>query len=105
MQQSPYVTAVPTIVAQMREGKEDDDDRAQPRQTWQPPDQGAQTVYVYRTADGKLVFSDTLIADEEPEAPIIDNVPPAPTNRKAPPFYVIVLLLLCLFLFLDSADT
>src|SRR5437588_8689267 len=100
---SPYAQKVPAILADMQQEREEDDPK-QPEQEGQE----RKKLYAYRTEDGKIVLSDTLIEDQEPQAPIIDSTPPAdqrPTQKNEPPFIAIVLLIFSIFLLLDSADT
>ncbi len=104
MQTSPYVSAVPSILAEIDKGRGDDGPTTgQNTETGEP-----EILHVYPLEGGGLVFTKTPI-ENEPEAPIVDSKAPEtdkrPTTPKDPPYFLHFLLLLLLFLGLDSLDT
>lgn len=104
MQTSPYVNAVPAILAEMEKGREEDETTTgQKAETGEP-----EVIHVYPLEGGGLVFTTTPIEDK-PEAPIVDSQEPEtdkrPTTPKEPPYFLHFLLLLLLFLGLDSLDS
>lgn len=102
---STYAKKVPVIIAEMEQKREDDDKERQADPTEQPPDK---VVYLYPFEGGGIVMTDTPIEDE-PEAPVVESreleTDQRPLPRKAPPYFLHFVLLLLLFLVLDSADT
>ena len=111
MQSSPYTKAVPAILAEMEQERQEDDK--------QQPDQKTQTeqeevIYVYRTTEGGMLLSPTKIGEgeaKEPQAPTVDSTTPTTdhrpttTSRREPPIVLYFLLLLVFFTVLDNADT
>ncbi len=98
MQQTknPYAQTVPSILAEMQDGREDDNQ--------QPPAQQVKR-YVYRTDDGGIYISPTKIGEEEPDAPIVDSQDTHPTAKREPLYFLHFLLLLLIFIALDNIDT
>src|SRR5947209_6206920 len=102
MQSSKYARQVPAILAEMEQERERDDKQ---------PDQGEQVpekvVYIYPLEGGGVVFTETPI--DEPAAPNVVSAEPEtdqrPITRKDPPYFLHFLLLLLLFVGLDSAGT
>lgn len=111
MQTSQYAQAVPLILADMEQGREEDEQRnAPPDPTPQP-----QRMHVYPAIDeegnvGLLVTKTPLPPQEQEQEPhIVESgefeIDRRPTTQKDPPHFWHVLLLLLLFVGLDSADT
>jgi hypothetical protein len=110
MQASQYAKAVPAILAEMGQERQDNDTP--------PPDSGeeaAQKMFVYRTDTGGWLISPTKIQegepgeeDEQPEPPIVDNreleTDARPPAKKEPAYFLHFLLILLLFVALDSFD-
>ncbi|MGH2495792.1 MAG: hypothetical protein ACRDIV_13925 [Ktedonobacteraceae bacterium] len=100
---SQYANAVPNILADMEK------DREEGQEAQQQPDQRDDVpelvIHRYRVEGGGVILS-SIPLDEDQQPPIVDSKPSvtAPA-RKAPPFFVIALLIFSLFLLLDSADT
>jgi hypothetical protein len=101
---STYAKKVPVIIAEMEQEREDDDKRRQADPTGQPPDK---VVYLYPFEGGGIVMTHIPIEDE-PEAPVVESreleTDQRPLPRKDPPYFLHFVLLLLLFLVLDSAD-
>lgn len=100
--QSQYAKRVPAILAEMEKGREEDERADHQEETGEP-----EVIHVYPLEGGGLVFTKTPIEDE-PEAPIVDSMEPETDQRsprKDPPYFLYFLLILLLFLGLDSADT
>jgi hypothetical protein len=104
MQSSKYARQVATILAEMEQEQERDD--KQPDQDEQAPEK---VVYIYPLEGGGVVFTETPIEDEEPQPSIVECREPEtdqrPIQRKGPPHFLHFLLLLLLFVGLDSGDT
>src|SRR5256885_1086719 len=105
MQTSQYAHAVPAILAEMEQGREEDETR-QPDQDEHVPEK---IIYVYPLEGGGAVFTETPIEDEAQAPRIVDSSDPEsdqrPTQRKDPPYFLHFVLLLLLFIIFDSADT
>lgn len=103
MQSSKYVSAVPDILAEMEQERERDD--KQPDQDGEPE----KVLYFYPLEGGGIVMTETPIEEDEPAAPKVVSAEMEtdqhPTQRKDPPYFLHFLLLLLLFVCLDSADT
>ncbi len=102
--QSQYAKRVSVILAENEKGQGDDETTTgQQAEIGEP-----EIIHVYPLEDGGLVFTTTPIEDE-PEAPVVDSTEPEtdqrPVSRKDPPYFLYFLLILLLFLGLDSADT
>lgn len=95
-QQSPYAKTVPSILAEMEQGREEDGREQQ-------PDPQVKR-YVYRTDDGGIFISPTKIGEDEPDAPVVDSEP-EPTTGRPIPLFVHFLLMLLIFVTLDNSDT
>jgi hypothetical protein len=102
---SQYANAVPAILAEMEQGRREDDNQQRPDHNGQE----GETVHVYRTSDGGVLFTHAPIGEQEPQAPIVDSQEPEtdtrPRQHKDPPYFLHFILLLLLFVGLDSADT
>jgi hypothetical protein len=98
--QSQYASAVPAILAEMEEARQEDE-AMRPDQDGEA---GQKVIYVYPFEGGGLVFTDTPIEDE-PDSHIVNNRGPEPTTRREPPYFLHFLLILLLFVLLDSADS
>lgn len=99
--QSQYAEAVHTMLAGHDGGGED----STPPQT--DPDE-QQTMYVYRTNDGGIFISPTLVNEQETQPSIVESQPETdtrPATRRSVPLFVYFLLLLFLFTALDNVDT
>ena len=98
--QSQYANAVPAILAEMEEARQQDEASR--------PDQGGEAgekvIYVYPLEGGGLVFTETPVEDE-PDPPIVDSREQEPGTRREPPHLLHFLLILLLFVLLDSADS
>ncbi len=105
MQASKYASNLPAILAPLNETNGD----AAPQNGNEQKEGARKKIYIYRTVDGDMVASETLLTAVLGEpSPIIDNkspIPAQPTTRREPPFHALILLIFCLFLFLDSLDT
>ena len=103
-QTSQYAKALPAILAEMEKEREEDETQ-QPDQDGQGD--GEKVVYVYPLEGGGVVFTQTPI-DEEPQTLIVNTQEPEtdirPPQRKDPPYFLHFLLLLLLFVGLESAD-
>lgn len=104
MQSSKDARQVPAILAEMEQERERDD--KQPGQGEQVPER---VVYIYPLEGGGVVFTETPIDEDEPAAPNVVGAEPEtdqrPITRKGPPYCLHFLLLLLLFVGLNSADT
>jgi hypothetical protein len=98
--QSQYAKAVPAILAEMEETRQEDED-SHPDQD---REEDEKVIYVYPLEGGGLVFTDNPIEDE-PDPPIVDSQGPEPGMRREPLFFLHFLLILLLFVLLDSADS
>ncbi len=98
--QSQYANAVPAILAEMEEARQEDE-ASQPDQGREA---GEKVIYVYPLEGGGLVFTETPIEDE-PDLPPVDSRGPEPGTRRETPYFLHFLLLLLLFVLLDSADS
>src|SRR5258708_38933753 len=98
MQTSPYVTAVPTILADMEQSREEADNH-QPDQEDEPGSEAVEKLYVYRTDNGGWLASPSRIGeedltteDDQPQAPIVESRAPQtgtrPTTRHDPPYFL-----------------
>jgi len=103
---SPYANDMKDILAALQE-------RGDEQQNPLPDEEKVNTVYIYPTSEGGLLFTPTRIeGDEDPQPRTIveseeETPQPAaqPTKRGEPPHILYFVLILLLFLFLDSADT
>jgi Baseplate J-like protein len=97
---SQYAKEIKYILATLNEqGNED--------ATPLPEEEELDTIHVYPVEGGGLLLTRTPI-EEDLAAPVIDSQPDQPTTgaaRRTPPPFVLFLLLLCLFLVGDLADT
>lgn len=104
MQSSKYARQVPTILAETEQERERDD--KQPDQDEQEPEK---VVYIYPLEGGGVVFTETPIEEDESAPRIVESGEPEtdqrPIQRKDPPYFLHFVLLLLLFICLDSADT
>lgn len=102
MRKSQYAQAVPAIIAAME--KERGEDGTLPRQEENEQD----IMHIYPLEGGGVVITRTPIEDEI-QSPIIDSQVPETDTRhttpKDPPYFLHFLLMLLLFVGLDSADT
>ncbi len=99
---SQYAKEIKHILATLNEQGDED---AQPLSDEEELD----TIHVYPVEGGGILFTRTPLEDEEEAtAPILDSqddhTPPAP-GTKTPPLFVLFLLLLCVFVVGDIADT
>jgi VCBS repeat-containing protein len=116
MRTSPYVTAVPTILADTEQSRAGADN-PQPDQENEPGGEALEKWYVYRTDTGGWLASPTKIGEEDPstdedgqpQAPIVESLgletDTRPTIRHDPPYFLHFLLLLLLFIGLDNLDS
>ncbi len=97
---SQYAKEIRHILATLNEqGNED--------ATPLPEEEELDTIHIYPVEGGGLLLTRIPI-EEDPAAPVIDSQPDQPTTGAAPstpPPFVLFLLLLCLFLVGDLADT
>jgi hypothetical protein len=73
-----------------------------------PEEEELDTIHVYPVEGGGILLTRTPIEDEEPAAPVIDSQGDQPTTRatpRTPSPFVLFLLLLCLFVVGDLADS
>ncbi len=102
--QSQYAKRVSVILAEKEKGRGDDKTTT----GQQAEIEEKEVIHVYPLEGGGLVFTTTPIIDE-PEAPVVDSTEPEtdqrPIPRKDPPYFLYFLLILLLFLGLDSANT
>jgi hypothetical protein len=102
--QSQYASAVPAILAEMEEARQEDE----ARQPDQGGESGEKVIYVYPLEGGGLVLTETPIEDE-PDSPTVDSQGPEPgtrpTRRRQPPYFLHFLLMLFIFIGLDNLDT
>lgn len=97
---SQYAKDIKHILASLQEGEGG-------QQNPLPDEEPINTVYIYPTAEGGLLFTPTPIDPEEPtviNSQEPDTATPAIPKREAP-YFLYFLLILCLFLLLDSLDT
>ena len=94
---SQYAKEINRILASLH-GEEDED--APPL----PEEEDLDTIHIYPVEGGGLLLTRTPLDEEEAAAPVIESQPATPAARSLPPF-VLFLLLLCLFLVGDLADT
>ena len=106
MQTSQYAKAVPAILAEMEKEREEDETR-QPDRDGQENEE--KVIYVYPLEGGGVVLTDTPIEEDQPATSVVESGKPqtdqCPTARKDPPYFLHFLLLLLLFIGLDSFDT
>jgi hypothetical protein len=107
MQARPYARAVPALLAEMENQREADGNPPQPPDPEEAPEK---VVYVYPLEGGGVVFTDTPIKEDvqQPQAPVIDAEAPKtdthPAARREPAYFLHLLLILCVFVGLDSLD-
>jgi len=72
-----------------------------------PDEEELETIHIYPVAGGGILLTKEELAPDEPEAPILDSQEPDthPRPAKDPPYFLHFLLILFLFIGLDSADT
>lgn len=102
MQKSPYVEAVPAIVAEMEHERQEDNDQLPSAQDEQP------VIYRYRVEGGGMVLSNVPLEDDDPQPPIVDSqdkTDQRPRTRKQPPYFLHFLLILFIFVALDNVDS
>ena len=107
---SPYVNAVPTIVADMEREREQDE-----QQTTAPVERestiagGAQpTIYRYQVEGGGIVLSSVPLEGEDDQPSTVDAEPQTdqrPETSRQPPYFLHFLLLLFVFVCLDNVDS
>src|SRR5690242_2269705 len=120
MQTSPYVRAVPRILAEMEQEREPDDNIPIDLPPIQENEEGKEEpgkMYVYRTDTGGWLISPTKVQAGEQETDEADPAQPVivdsqeleadsrPTTKRDPPYFLHVLLILFLFIGLDNLDT
>jgi hypothetical protein len=92
-----------------RQREEDENKQQQPDQQGEIESGEPELVLHRYHVEGGGVILSSVPLEEAPQPPIVDSQEPEtdqrPTPRKTPPFLRIVLMIFCLFLFLDSADT
>ena len=107
MQASPYARAVPAILAEMENQREADGNAAPPPD---PEEEPEKVVYVYPLEGGGVVFTDTPIEEDgqQPPAAVVDAQEPEtdtrPAPRREPAYFLHFLLILFVFVGLDSLD-
>lgn len=106
MQASPYASAVPAILAEMENQREEGENPPPPNTEEEPE----KIVYVYPLEGGGVVFTDTPIEEDQqqPQAPVVDAQEPKTdmrlTPRREPAYFLHFLLILLVFVGLDSLD-
>jgi len=102
---SQYAQDMKQILAALQEGGAGD---TQPQPL--PDEEPVNTVYIYPTDKGGLLFTSTPIEEDQEPQTIIESGEPAPqpathpTTRREPPYFLHFILILFLFIVLDSAD-
>jgi hypothetical protein len=95
MQRSPYVQKLPVILAPLSESGSNG--------VQEEREQGSgvkrKKIYLYRTVDGDMVASDTLLVPPQDEPPIIDSEPPQDQRPLLIPVILSIVALLTLVAF------
>ncbi|HJT59418.1 MAG TPA: baseplate J/gp47 family protein [Ktedonobacteraceae bacterium] len=107
MQHSPYVKAVPSLLAEMEQERQAGNDQ-QPQSDQQ--DQKHEIVlYRYSLEGGGVVLTTTPLDDDQQHPPVVDAQEPETdqhsTTRRYPLYVLHFLLLLFLFVGLDNIET
>ncbi len=88
----------------MEKGRQEDETTPRPDEAGE-----AEVIHVYPVEGGGILLTTTEIPQDEPDVPIVESQEPQTekqrTTSKAPPSVLHCLLILVLFLCLDSADT
>lgn len=101
---SQYAKDLPAILATLQEN----DNTAANTNTEEEKGK-IEEIHVYPVEGGGILLTKTPIDQDAPQETIVDSqerdtqTPPPP--KREPPFYLHFFLILCFFLFLDSADT
>jgi hypothetical protein len=95
---SQYAKEINRILASLNGGEDED---APPL----PEEEDLDTIHVYPVEGGGILLTRTPLEEEEDSVPVIDSPPATRTAPRTLPPFVLFLLLLCLFLVGDLADT
>jgi Baseplate J-like protein len=99
---SQYAKEITHILATLNE-QGDEQDHALPNE------EELDTIHVYPVEGGGMLFTRTPLEPEEAAPPVIDSqddqATGGPITTKTPPPFVLFLLLLCVFVLFDLADT
>src|SRR5690348_14051359 len=95
---SQYAKEINRILASLSGGEDED---APPL----PEEENLDTIHVYPVEGGGILLTRTPLDEEEEVAPVIESQPATPAAPRSLPPFVLFLLLLCLFLVGDLADT
>src|SRR5258708_8675576 len=70
------------------------------------PDEETQaTIHVYPVEGGGILFTKTPLEEDQQPHTIIDSDVPLTPTRREPPYYLYFVLMLCVFLLLDIANS